>query len=100
HTRWPRDWSSDVCSSDLEDQGILVAGDEGVVPQRRRRSGNRPDPSDGGKGGILGRAVEHDGETVRVRQSDRDGKDLRAGREQERSEERRVGKEGRGEVRV
>src|SRR5439155_2414000 len=20
HTRWPRDWSSDVCSSDLEDE--------------------------------------------------------------------------------
>src|SRR5207253_8491825 len=22
HTRWPRDWSSDVCSSDLPDDGI------------------------------------------------------------------------------
>src|SRR5207253_4330548 len=21
HTRWPRDWSSDVCSSDLKDEG-------------------------------------------------------------------------------
>src|SRR5207253_4684977 len=21
HTRWPRDWSSDVCSSDLHDRG-------------------------------------------------------------------------------
>src|SRR5207253_6474341 len=25
HTRWPRDWSSDVCSSDLE-RGKLVGG--------------------------------------------------------------------------
>src|SRR5437660_12923360 len=26
HTRWPRDWSSDVCSSDLRDQlGMRVA---------------------------------------------------------------------------
>src|SRR6266702_6537609 len=25
HTRWPRDWSSDVCSSDLPDaEGLLV----------------------------------------------------------------------------
>src|SRR5439155_8094994 len=25
HTRWPRDWSSDVCSSDLPDRPLLVA---------------------------------------------------------------------------
>src|SRR3989337_1506116 len=24
HTRWPRDWSSDVCSSDLQSRGHLV----------------------------------------------------------------------------
>src|SRR5690625_8035326 len=24
HTRWPRDWSSDVCSSDLRQRGDLV----------------------------------------------------------------------------
>src|SRR5690625_7465676 len=24
HTRWPRDWSSDVCSSDLKAQGELA----------------------------------------------------------------------------
>src|SRR5439155_12464854 len=23
HTRWPRDWSSDVCSSDLHDSGPM-----------------------------------------------------------------------------
>src|SRR5437660_2636571 len=23
HTRWPRDWSSDVCSSDLHGEGVL-----------------------------------------------------------------------------
>src|SRR5439155_2070524 len=28
HTRWPRDWSSDVCSSDLE--ALLARGDEVV----------------------------------------------------------------------
>src|SRR5207253_7732322 len=26
HTRWPRDWSSDVCSSDLADGRTLIAG--------------------------------------------------------------------------
>src|SRR5207253_7467233 len=26
HTRWPRDWSSDVCSSDLDD-GFQVSSD-------------------------------------------------------------------------
>src|SRR5207253_8384498 len=25
HTRWPRDWSSDVCSSDLLPQGVRLA---------------------------------------------------------------------------
>src|SRR5207253_4659763 len=25
HTRWPRDWSSDVCSSDLFGKGTLVS---------------------------------------------------------------------------
>src|SRR5437870_7467235 len=24
HTRWPRDWSSDVCSSDLEVEGVAI----------------------------------------------------------------------------
>src|SRR6266702_7220827 len=27
HTRWPRDWSSDVCSSDLDPGGLLPSGD-------------------------------------------------------------------------
>src|SRR5690625_5970997 len=32
HTRWPRDWSSDVCSSDLGCRG--AAGDRGDRPDR------------------------------------------------------------------
>src|SRR6266508_5933190 len=27
HTRWPRDWSSDVCSSDLDDEEDLAFGE-------------------------------------------------------------------------
>src|SRR6266508_5459697 len=30
HTRWPRDWSSDVCSSDLEPAVVPDRGDPGV----------------------------------------------------------------------
>src|SRR5439155_15501110 len=29
HTRWPRDWSSDVCSSDLDDGGVAQTWDKG-----------------------------------------------------------------------
>src|SRR5437870_1090344 len=28
HTRWPRDWSSDVCSSDLDNYGIIAVGNQ------------------------------------------------------------------------
>src|SRR5207253_7994963 len=34
HTRWPRDWSSDVCSSDLADQ-VLAPGGLDVEASRR-----------------------------------------------------------------
>src|SRR5437870_7078045 len=39
HTRWPRDWSSDVCSSDLRRDGALLLGhlrlwEHGRVPGR------------------------------------------------------------------
>src|SRR5207253_6654772 len=55
HTRWPRDWSSDVCSSDLiarhpqarreqplADVADLVL-DLPLLPARRRRAGGRLD---------------------------------------------------------
>src|SRR5207253_4548786 len=31
HTRWPRDWSSDVCSSDLLWNPVLVAEEVGTL---------------------------------------------------------------------
>src|SRR5690625_7904387 len=39
HTRWPRDWSSDVCSSDLASAagGDLVHGARPPPPGRNRR---------------------------------------------------------------
>src|SRR5437870_10347970 len=51
HTRWPRDWSSDVCSSDLRaaktpagsnHQGDLAREAGGCF--RSHRTGNRRDP--------------------------------------------------------
>src|SRR5437870_7848166 len=83
HTRWPRDWSSDVCSSDLP----RSAGPEGAAARRGRapgpapgRSAPRPSPTLLAQpAGDVGREVA-DGH-VRARPRDRG-----------RSEERRVGK--------
>src|SRR5439155_11529610 len=38
HTRWPRDWSSDVCSSDLSlgTLGVIVEATFKVMPVSRR----------------------------------------------------------------
>src|SRR5690625_7356525 len=37
HTRWPRDWSSDVCSSDLlRARGFSAAPINGDIPQNLR----------------------------------------------------------------
>src|SRR5207253_6697313 len=34
HTRWPRDWSSDVCSSDLLRERVIVDSASGVMDLR------------------------------------------------------------------
>src|SRR5207245_6243421 len=87
HTRCYRDWSSDVCSSDLGDRGLLVDGDrpalrvvdamddvvlaiaaELVLDAERFRAG---DLECGGRGGLIVHVHQHFA----------------------RSEERRVGKE-------
>src|SRR5207253_4884104 len=84
HTRWPRDWSSDVCSSDLLDPGFLI----GIITNGRQPQSGDPKqtamPAKGGNAGL----------------TDQDVKDLAAYVIQQnhnpgRSEERRVGKECR-----
>src|SRR5439155_8303239 len=40
HTRWPRDWSSDVCSSDL----ALACRQQTREARRGERAGERLDP--------------------------------------------------------
>src|SRR5690625_5465417 len=66
--RWPRDWSSDVCSSDLQlrsaDRGRVDAALGGSGPQQRVDVVDRPDPAADGQGDedlLRGRAdhVEH-----------------------------------------
>src|SRR5690625_7717344 len=75
HTRWPRDWSSDVCSSDLGPAATLRAIPAVVCDRRgpRRPEANPP----GVRSSLLMSAAKCP--------------------VQERSEERRVGKEGRTE---
>src|SRR5690625_5391857 len=86
HTRWPRDWSSDVCSSDLSmAAGELLHSADHLLRNRRiqavRRSGERrcaaPDTRTYRSGPL---PVHHRTET-------------------RRSEERRVGKESRARMR-
>src|SRR6266508_3587913 len=43
HTRWPRDWSSDVCSSDLPRRGKMRGG--AYVPIAPLFSRGRPRPT-------------------------------------------------------
>src|SRR5690625_6213604 len=74
HTRWPRDWSSDVCSSDLTRGGNVLAWDNN---ETRGTLGWRGIPSD------------HNRTAVDLLQN------IDLLRAPERSEERRVGKECR-----
>src|SRR5690606_41103180 len=93
HTRFSRDWSSDVCSSDLAGANRLPGGDKSV--------GNRPPPpylagGPGSGGGVLpggGRlAGRLSARSCRCRAAGRGPADI--------SEERRVGQEGRGKSAV
>src|SRR5690625_6673264 len=75
HTRWPRDWSSDVCSSDLG-ESISVPGTPDV-----RVNVNQVNLRSFDKGRIDDPVVSF------------------AGKGERRSEERGVGKEGRDGIR-
>src|SRR5438876_1296536 len=84
HTRWTGDWSSDVCSSDLErvpQPHHAVARhrilEEGVVEERVAEDGGEREPGD---------ERQHGAVAERARES---------GPAEPRSEERRVGKEWR-----
>src|SRR5207253_6586897 len=75
HTRWPRDWSSDMCSSDL--LGQADDGDDGAGVVRRQHDTRRFD-------GDVGAGADCDADVGTSQ-----------GGSVVRSEERRVGKECR-----
>src|SRR5690606_40771344 len=92
HTRFSRDWSSDVCSSDLHELQGCVIGKGG--PQLARSDGSAFIVGTG-RGprllaGIIGRRAG-----TSLRAGARDGGGSLARRRGRRSEERRVGKECR-----
>src|SRR5439155_5872799 len=83
HTRWPRDWSSDVCSSDLF--ASVASGETFFPPYRKTLSPLATDAKDGAalpwsKPSIAPQALR---------------KELPECERNLRSEERRVGKEDR-----
>src|SRR5690606_40024551 len=94
HTRFSRDWSSDVCSSDLGDVARLVdggtvsafdvAGDTIALTRNALDTGNVVYIARAGAEDALRQITQTDGERL---------PDVRFGG-YERSEERRVGKEG------
>src|SRR5207253_8712574 len=92
HTRWPRDWSSDVCSSDL---GRLLDGRWRVRDHHVEEAVAGGDGRRGGRGETVPcqvRTAEGGGaEVERCSAHVRDPDRLSDGT---RSEERRVGKEG------
>src|SRR5207253_7220620 len=86
HTRWPRDWSSDVCSSDLS---LLLASAHLLVvltlsPSRKRISAIRP---------LVFDATAESSPSIRPLKATRLS-GIPGVAKTRRSEERRVGKEG------
>src|SRR5207253_3303471 len=88
HTRWPRDWSSDVCSSDLANW--LRTAFEPIVDRELKGGGTRIDAD-----ALLGfvRDATNHGRARRLALEVVEK--LRPGTSEKRSEERRVGKGGR-----
>src|SRR5207253_5857526 len=93
HTRWPRDWSSDVCSSDLEkgiehcnSLRIIISGAEALTAEMLDRFHARTKALIANHYGPTEAAID-----VIWWVCDRDGE-----RRVVRSEERRVGREARG----
>src|SRR5207253_7596125 len=83
HTRWPRDWSSDVCSSDLKQTQINDA-----IAKLKTRTGIDPRSFDRI---VVGFRYTYPSPSV----TKVENVTIAQGR---RSEERRVGKEGRSRV--
>src|SRR5207253_7784020 len=93
HTRWPRDWSSDVCSSDLPNPPPPRIGCAG---EARARTVNTRHGSLDGRGRDRAESSKLAGRTRRTRGSGRLGRSGNKRRPRTRWEERRVGEGGGG----
>src|SRR5690349_25144167 len=87
HTRYLRDWSSDVCSSDLHGWAVVAQRPLQVAQQRGRRLG---------AGVVLVDEARHGGGEAELELAHVAPERGEEGVRGRRSEERRVGKEGRG----
>src|SRR5690606_39461876 len=93
HTRFARDWSSDVCSSDLSETAWRGAR-EALPPLRDRRSGRRDIPGFDGRLPAQGAPFDENIATMRAARES-SVRPPRALPGSARSEERRVGKWGK-----
>src|SRR5207253_7979832 len=84
HTRWPRDWSSDVCSSDLDGGPLSVSGLVLWPEKRHVEWQGRSLELTGTEFNVLEVLMRNAGRVVSKKELS-----------EQRSEERRVGKEGR-----
>src|SRR5207253_7832498 len=95
-TRWPRDWSSDVCSSDLGSEAGNLRGESSWVVEDGRC---RPSPATNvGAGSDISSGIpctREDLDRTASETSPTDGGHDATVRACTRSEERRVGKERR-----
>src|SRR5207253_3945461 len=91
HTRWPRDWSSDVCSSDLTKGRRREANMRRTefIKDTKQRLIRRRDALRRALAGDISMLRSHNEQAVG------DEVDAAIATEQSRSEERRVGKEWR-----
>src|SRR5207253_9849616 len=87
HTRWPRDWSSDVCSSDL-------TSSRGATPRCASKVRSSPTSRIPSSSSGRGSRTSPSSPTRRITRSSSLRAPSSCARSQ-RSEERRVGKEGR-----
>src|SRR5436305_6361406 len=88
HTRCGRDWSSDVCSSDLGDGAVVYVGNARVLRYRVRQYFQAARPADPWRDALIAEIADVD---MVLTDSEMEALAL----ENNRSEERRVGKEGR-----
>src|SRR5207253_4230082 len=87
HTRWPRDWSSDVCSSDLIVAGALAVLDDAA------RGGHRSMLVDSAREQLTQQRPGGVADSLkRAREALADGHLVEPAERNARSEERRVGK--------